>query len=59
MKKEKAKPKPEKLYNPYELSPPAECWICGTPLYDKRQTRIWFGHRCCRKCTCMPEEETK
>lgn len=40
MKKEKAKPKPEKLYNPYELSPPAECWICGTPLYDKRQTRI-------------------
>jgi len=59
MKKEKAKPKPEKTYNPYELRPPVECWICGTPLYDTRNTRIWFGRRCCRKCTCMPEEETK
>lgn len=46
MKKEKS----EKALNPYELKPPEICIICGASLYDKRQTRIWMGKRCCRNC---------
>lgn len=49
--KEKDKPNLAKPYNPYELHPPIQCYICGATLYDKRQTRIWLGKRCCRKCT--------
>lgn len=47
--KQSEKPKPE-LFNPYELKPPVQCFICGTVLYDKRHTRLFMGHRCCRSC---------
>ena len=47
----KQKPKPEPKYNPYELHPPLECWMCGDPIKDFRDLRRFFGHSVCRKCT--------
>lgn len=57
MKSEKLKPEHKTLLNPYELRPPVICSICGAPLYDKRQTRIWLGKRCCRICAKQEGEQ--
>lgn len=57
MKSEKPKHKQKTLFNPYELRPPANCSICGAALYDKRQTRILFGKRCCRICAKQEGEQ--
>lgn len=54
MKSEKQK---RALLNPYELRPPVTCYICGAALYDKRQTRIWLGKRCCRICAKQEGEQ--
>lgn len=46
----KPKPKPEPQYNPYELDPPEECWLCGAVLDDFRKVKRYLGHRVCREC---------